>query len=152
MQRRTFFGALAAAPLAAAPPAAEVLFGDRAVTLENVVVDQGLWIQTRDLPRANGFTLKPEGACVAEICIPVPRSMIRNGRFHLSAFARKIGQAEVFEPQAGAWSYGEIPVLRGREFARGIAPDFALPDRKGREIRLRDYRGRKVLLLTWASW
>ena len=113
MQRRTFVGALAAAPLAATPPAAEVLFGDRAVNLENVTVDQGLWIQAKDLPRANGFTLKPEGACVDEICIPVPKSMTKGGRFHLTAFAKKIGQAEVYEPQAGVWSYGEIPVLRG---------------------------------------
>lgn len=152
MQRRTFVGALAAAPLAATPPAAEVLFGDRAATLENVTVDQGLWIQAKDLPKANGFTLKPEGACVDEICIPVPKSMTKGGRFHLSGFAKKIGQAEVHEPQAGAWSYGEIPVLRGRDFARGIAPDFALRDRKGREIRLGNYKGKKVLLLTWASW
>jgi peroxiredoxin len=35
---------------------------------------------------------------------------------------------------------------------RGIAPDFALKDRRGREVTLADYDGMKVLLLTWASW
>jgi len=32
------------------------------------------------------------------------------------------------------------------------APDFALPDPSGRVHRLSDHRGKKVLLVTWASW
>jgi peroxiredoxin len=32
------------------------------------------------------------------------------------------------------------------------APDFALPDPTGRMHRLSDHRGKKVLLVTWASW
>jgi peroxiredoxin len=32
------------------------------------------------------------------------------------------------------------------------APDFTLPDPAGRPHRLSDYRGKKVLLVTWASW
>ncbi len=32
------------------------------------------------------------------------------------------------------------------------APDFALPDLTGRTHRLSDHRGRKVLLVVWASW
>ena len=32
------------------------------------------------------------------------------------------------------------------------APDFALPDPSGRMHRLSDYRGKKVFLVTWASW
>ncbi|MGI9659669.1 MAG: peroxiredoxin family protein [Gaiellaceae bacterium] len=33
-----------------------------------------------------------------------------------------------------------------------VAPDFALPDLDGVEHRLSDFRGRKVILLSWASW
>jgi hypothetical protein len=32
------------------------------------------------------------------------------------------------------------------------APDFTLPDLDGRMHSLSDYRGRKVVLLTWASF
>jgi hypothetical protein len=32
------------------------------------------------------------------------------------------------------------------------APDFTLPDLDGRLHSLRDYRGRKVLLVAYASW
>jgi peroxiredoxin len=32
------------------------------------------------------------------------------------------------------------------------APDFTLPDIDGKQHSLSDYRGKKVLLLSWASW
>jgi cytochrome c-type biogenesis protein len=32
------------------------------------------------------------------------------------------------------------------------APDFTLPDMNGNTHSLSDFRGKKVLLLTWASW
>ena len=32
------------------------------------------------------------------------------------------------------------------------APDFTLPDAAGRLHRLSEHRGKKVLLVTWASW
>ncbi|MBI3853814.1 MAG: redoxin domain-containing protein [Verrucomicrobia bacterium] len=33
-----------------------------------------------------------------------------------------------------------------------MAPDFTLPDLKGKAHSLSDFRGKKVLLITWASW
>ncbi len=32
------------------------------------------------------------------------------------------------------------------------APDFALPDMTGKMHSLSDFRGKKVFLVTWASW
>ena len=32
------------------------------------------------------------------------------------------------------------------------APDFVLPDRTGKIVHLSDFRGKKVFLVTWASW
>ena len=32
------------------------------------------------------------------------------------------------------------------------APDFTLPDLEGRLHSLSEHRGKKVLLVTWASW
>jgi peroxiredoxin len=31
-------------------------------------------------------------------------------------------------------------------------PPIALPDLQGRNIRLEDYRGKRLLLFMWASW
>ncbi len=33
-----------------------------------------------------------------------------------------------------------------------LAPDFTLPDLAGRPHTLSSYRGRKILLVAWASW
>ena len=32
------------------------------------------------------------------------------------------------------------------------APNFTLPSLDGSEVRLSDYRGKKVVLFMWASW
>jgi hypothetical protein len=41
---------------------------------------------------------------------------------------------------------------RARVLQGGSAPDFALPDLSGREWRLSGLRGKKVLLVAYASW
>jgi len=45
-----------------------------------------------------------------------------------------------------------MPVTRQSFLRGGEAPDFELMGRDGELVRLSDFRGKKVLLLTWASW
>ena len=131
--------------------AATVLYGDKSVPLDKVKVEGNeLWVRPTDLPRINEFTLKPQGACRADLCIPVPKALRKDGWFHLTGFARKTGQA--FASDSGVWSFGEVPVLRGEFLQSRISPDFAVPDRKGRVVHLSDFRGKKALVVTWASW
>ncbi len=47
---------------------------------------------------------------------------------------------------------GEAAADRASQLASGEAPDFTLPDLQGRLHSLSDYRGKKVLLVTYASW
>ena len=161
MQRRDFLkiaGAAAVAPGGIeSSPAATVLYDDRAVLLDRVGVDPkrdaaALWIRKRDLPRVNGFELEPQGACRADLCIPIPKDMTRGEFFNLTAFAKKAGQPVVAEPGARVWSFGEMQVLGGGLANSRIAPDFAVPDRQGRRMHLSGFRGKKALVVTWASW
>ena len=50
----------------------------------------------------------------------------------------------------------QIARTGARDRARALqslqAPDFTLPDLDGRMHTLSEHRGRKVLLVTWASW
>lgn len=141
--------------------AATVLFDDRATPLTTVRPnpkdapknDASLWIRKRDLPRVNGFEVKPQGACRADICIPIPKDMIRGDAFNLTAFAAKVGEAVVSDADARVWSFGEIQALRGAGGLQSrIAPDVTIPDRRGHPVSLKAFRGKKVLLVTWASW
>ena len=153
MHRRQFllYSAGAARALAAGPSGVTVLYNDRIVKLGQVRPDpKDLWIRADDLPRVNEFTLKPEGACRADMCIPVPKALKSGPWFNLTGFAERVHQASVHE--AGVWSLGEMPVVRGDFYRSRIAPDFAVPDRKGRTVHLSDFRGKQVLLITWASW
>lgn len=166
MNRRHFLRMAGASTLGPAWPAlasgqtagaATVLFDDRSVPLTKAVhqtttAGEALWILKKDLPRVNGFELKPQGACRADICIPVPKDMAEGDRFNLTAFARRVGQSVVADAEARVWSFGEMPVLRGDFLSSRIAPDFEVPDRQGRPVRLSRFRGKKLLVVTWASW
>ncbi len=154
MDRRNFLALSAAAVAASAAPTegkATVLYADRSVPLDRVRADGNeLWVRAADLPRINEFELKPQGACRAELCIPITKEMRQGDYFHLTAFARKIGEAYVADDNV--WSFGEIPVLTGSYTESRQAPDFAVPDRAGKIVHLKDFLGKKVLVITWASW
>ena len=154
MNRRQF--ALTSFAAAAASQAKEVepviLYGGKSVTLDKhkLEPDNQLWIRSAELPRVNGFEVKPQGACRADVCIPLSKNLKKGDWFNLSGFARKLKQAEVAD--SGVWSYGEIQTLSNAFVESRIAPDFAVPDRKGKTVHLSDFRGKKVLIVTWASW
>lgn len=140
-------GALWAAPKSGI----SVLYDDREIAVATSRVEKGdLWIPATELPRINEFTVKPQGACREDVCIPLSRDLERSGWLNLSGFARKLKQSVVTE--GNIWSFGEMPGLRSGFLQSRFAPDFAIQDRKGKTVRLTDFRGRKVLLLSWASW
>jgi hypothetical protein len=163
MQRRDFLRVAGAASLmprallsAAVTPGATVLYDDGAAVLADVRPDRAnrtaLWVRKGDLPRINKFEVKPQGACREDICVPIPKDMTRGGYFNLTAFARKIGEPVVADVDERVWSFGEIQLLRMGSLNSRVAPDFTVPDRRGRPVHLSDFRGKKVLLVTWASW
>jgi hypothetical protein len=118
-----------------------------------------LWITVFDLTRATGFELKPQGVCRGELCFPIPRSrepefLRKKGQttwFNLMAFAELVHQPVAHDQALSTWYFAlrsdQRQVLYSLE-----APDFTLPDMRGQWHALSDFRGKKVLLLTWASW
>ena len=152
---------LVLAPGAAAAEPVTVLYDDRVVEVERTLPDaDDLWVAPEDLPRVNGFELKPEGACLDELCVPVRQDRDSDlfvtrgeqGWFNVTGLARKLQQAYAVDHAHRVWSLGEIPVTRARFLNAAMAPDFELPNRSGELVRLSDFRGKKVLIVTWASW
>jgi|SRR5215471_3931648 len=117
-----------------------------------------LWITLEDLKLAAGFVIKPQGVCRDELCFPIPKArrsafLSKQGSitwFNLSEFARLLHQPVAREKEA--WYFGPRPDAQNAFISSLIAPDFKLPDMNGHEHSLSDFRGKKVLLLTWASW
>ena len=115
-----------------------------------------LLIPLATLEGSTGWDLKPEGACIGERCVPLPRGreaeFVRDGAFDITALARHLGQPIVRDAASETWVIGEAASDRAAALESLIAPDFTLPDLDGRMHSLSDYRGRKVFLATWASW
>ena len=118
-----------------------------------------LWITTTDLTRATHFEVKPQGVCRQELCFPLPNArkaeFLRESQgkqwFNLLAFADLVHQPVAHDEALTTWYFG----LRAdqRQMLSSLqAPDFTLPDMDGKLHALSDFRGKKVLLITWASW
>jgi len=125
-----------------------------------VAANNDLWVTLADLKRATGFVVKPQGVCRDELCFPIPKArkaafLSKQGRttwFNLSEFARLLKQPTAFDAEHAVWYVGPRADEQNRHIASLAAPDFRLPDKDGKMHSLRDFRGRKVLLVTWASW
>jgi hypothetical protein len=138
-----------------------VLFNDSVVEIENTLAaPNDLWVSPEDLTKITGLELKPEGACVGDICIPIKQDtdgdlfVTRDGSPWVNAtgLAKIVRQSVVVDHDANVWSFGEIPNAHVASLSEGMAPDFAMKDRQGNTVKLSDYRGKKVIIMTWASW
>lgn len=143
--------------LASAVGARTVLYGDSTTQIDRALEDpEDLWISPADLTRTSGFVVKKEGACLEEICVPIDDELLQSRAdedwFNVAELARRLGQSYAADREAGVWSFDAVPATRRAFLDEGQAPDFALPDRNGAQVALSDFRGKKVLIITWASW
>jgi len=126
------------------------------VEVEGRASGEDLWVGEGDLERATGWQHKPEGLCQGDVCVPVPPSLasdlVADGEVNVAAFWRHLGQPVVRSGDRGHWYLGEGAATRREQLESLQAPDFTLPDVEGKLHSLSDYRGKKVLLATWASW
>jgi hypothetical protein len=141
---------------------ARVVIYDRVATeiAAPAVPGKDLWVTMKDLKRATRFVVKPQGVCRDEVCFPLPKSrkaefISKKGAstlFNLSEFARLIKQPVAYDEKQAVWYFGPRPEDLNSQLLSLDAPDFTLPDLNGKLHSLSDFRGKKVLLVTWASW
>ena len=112
----------------------------------------GLWLAAADAARVTGWSLKPEGMCRDDQCIPLPSMTIRADRVDVEAFWRRLGNPVLCAEDRETWVLGTGAGDRNAALAGLMAPDFTLPDLSGTPRTLSDLRGKKVLLVTWATW
>lgn len=108
---------------------------------------QTLDITADQFASGTGWVVKPEGACKADVCVPLDRS----GGFDLEATAKRLGMALVHDEHAGLWALGPES-LGDRALVSAEAPELVLNDINGKEFRLSSLRGQKVVIVSWAPY
>jgi hypothetical protein len=117
------------------------------VLLTDLLVDED------DFAARTGWSIKPEGACKAEVCVPLPDSArAPNGRLDASVLAEGLGMPLVRHDDGPLWALGPETAVTGRALTTAVAPDLTLPDVNGQPFTLSSLRGQKVVMIAWASW
>lgn len=96
-----------------------------------------------------GWSLKPQGACRGEICVPLPPS--DGASVDVAAVAERLGMPLVHDEEVGLWALGPAS-LAGHALPTATAPEIVLPDLDGNDFALSSLRGQKVLLVAWAPY
>jgi hypothetical protein len=105
-------------------------------------------VHREEFTRRTGWRFEPEGACRGDLCVPLPEPP--GDVIDAHVLADRLGMPLVEDRGAGLWCLG--PESHGRVLQTAEAPDLRLPDWRGQPFALSSLRGRKVLLLAWASW
>jgi hypothetical protein len=105
------------------------------------------------LAARTGWTVKNEGACKADVCIPLAQdARTTDGRVDVEVLAPQLGMPLVADEEHGIWALGPETAVTGRALSSAVAPELVLPTIEGEAFALSSLRGQKVLLVAWASW
>ena len=97
-----------------------------------------------ELERRTGWAIKPEGACRADVCVPL------SAPFDVRQLADRLRMALVHDEDHELWALG--PPSERHVLSSAALPEIALSDQHGRPFDLGSLRGTKVFMIAWASW
>jgi hypothetical protein len=100
--------------------------------------------------QGTGWTLRPEGACRGEVCVPLPGSVLRGDAVDVEQVAERLGMPIARHSDSlaalGPATFG------GHALSTAQAPDLVLPDLDGRPFDLASLRGQKVVMVAWSPY
>jgi len=103
-----------------------------------------------DFATATGWDPKPEGLCRGDVCVPAPGALLADGLLDVSVAAERLRMPVVHDAEHGLWALG--PASGGRALPTAVAADPVLADRAGQSFQLSSLRGRRIIMVAWASW
>lgn len=101
-----------------------------------------------ELEERTGWSLKPEGLCRDDRCVPFPGAA--NGPIDVRAVADRLRMPLVRDEKHGLWALG--PEAGGHVLESAQLPSIVLHDVDGHPFDLASLRGQKVVIAAWASW
>ena len=101
---------------------ATIVDHDRVTEVHATRDDDTLLVEPDDLPRATGWTLKPEGLCRDDVCVPVRDrgALARERGIDVRAFAAALGRPAALEPAASMAVLGEGSDTLGAQLRRDL--------------------------------
>jgi hypothetical protein len=131
-----------------------IIDAGRAVDVDTNVEGGRVLLAPEALREALGWELHEGTLCNDTMCVPLPAgsSLASGGPLDLAEVAGVLERPLVLDAEEGAAYLGTSARERADTLASLIAPDFTLSDFAGRPHTLGEHRGKKVLLVVWASW
>ena len=131
-----------------------IIDAGRAMEVEARVEGGRVLLSEGALREALGWELHEGTLCNDTMCVPLPAgsSLGAGGLLDLAEVAGVLDRPLALDAAEGAAYLGASARERADALASLVAPDFTLPDLDGRPHSLAEARGKKVLLVVWASW
>jgi len=131
-----------------------IVDAERAVPVQAQVTGGRVLLDPVALKDGLGWEIHDGLLCNDSMCIPLAdeRALVRDGGVDLETLAGALDRPLAFDVAEGAAFLGSSARERSQALAARQAPDFSLPDLDGRLHTLREHRGKKILLVAWASW
>jgi hypothetical protein len=130
-----------------------LLDGAAATAVDADISDGRVLLSAAEVQRATGWEHKPEGMCRDGVCVPLrDPDVVAGDRLDLERLAAALQRPFAVDHEERVAALGTPAQERGESLASLLAPEFTLPDLDGRMHSLSGLRGRKVLLIAYASW
>jgi hypothetical protein len=109
-------------------------------------------LTAEEFEELTGWEIKPEGACLDDVCVALPPlDADAEGRVDVTVVAERLGMPVAHDETHGLWALG--PRSGDRHVLDSVRmPELVLPDFAGNAFDVASLRGRKVVLMAWASW
>ena len=123
-------------------------------TVAATISGNGVRLSPAALRQALGWELKPQGLCTDDRCVSVrgQAELVNDAGVDLAGVAKLLSRPLAMDVEEGVAYLGASAADRAAQLASLQAPDFTLPDLNGTLHSLSEYRGKKVLLVAYASW
>jgi hypothetical protein len=131
-----------------------ILDEGRAVVVPATIEGGRVRVPAQDVHTALGWEFHGGQLCSDTMCVPVADAgaLADERGIDLAALAAALDRPLALDVAESAAYLGVSAHERGQALSSLEAPDFTLPDLAGRLHSLSEDRGKKVLLVAYASW